>query len=163
MTTSKLPAKRIAKRERIMAPQLVEVEVFDSAHQAHRLRVDGLPWSEIAVSTGYSSPAVCQMAVTAFLQKAAVRRTPDQQQAALQLELDRLDALQRGCWHAATKGEVKSALLALKIIEVRAKLLGLDQIPEDDAQPRTIVIGGSSAEYIAGCKRVIAGTQSTPL
>jgi hypothetical protein len=68
--------------------------------------------------------------------------------------------LQRGCRPAAIKGEVKSAQLALKIIVARAKLLGLDQIPED-AQPQTLVIGGSSEEYIAGLKLLIAGTEST--
>jgi hypothetical protein len=135
--------------------------VFDPADEAHRLRIDGIPWSDIAISTGYASAAVCQMAVTAFLQKAAVRRTPEQQHAALQLEVDRLDTLQRGCWQAATTGEVKSAQLALKIIVERAKLLGLDRVPED-AQPQTIVIAGSEEEYIAGLKQVIAGSKSTP-
>jgi hypothetical protein len=42
----------------------------------------------------------------------------------------------------------------------RAKLLGLDEIPED-AQPRTIVIAGTEEEYIAGLKQVIAGAEST--
>jgi hypothetical protein len=135
------------------------VEVFDPAREAHRLRVEGLPWSDIAISTGYSSAAVCQMAVTAYLQKAAVRRTPEQQQAALQLELDRLDALQRGCWPAATQGEVKSAQLALKIIVERAKLLGLGEISED-TQAQTIVIGGDSEQYIAGLKLLIAATEA---
>jgi hypothetical protein len=162
MTTSTAPVAGVGNRPPVSAGrQPVEVEVFDPADDAHRLRVDGVAWSDIALATGYSSPAVCPMAVTAYLQKAAVRRTPEQQHAALQVELDRLDALQRGCWQAATTGEVKSAQLALKIIVERAKLLGLDQIPED-AQPRTIVIGGSEQEYIAGLKRVIAGTESTP-
>jgi hypothetical protein len=70
--------------------------------------------------------------------------------------------LQRGCWPAATTGDVKSAHLAVKIIVERAKLLGLDQIPED-AQPRTLVIGGTEEEYIAGLKQVIAGRESTQL
>jgi hypothetical protein len=159
--TSTVPMTSVAKRPQGSAARRpVDVEAFDPAHEAHRLRVDGIAWSDIALATGYSSAAVCQMAVTAYLQKAAVRRTPEQQQAALQVELDRLDALQRGCWPAATTGDVKSAQLALKIIVERAKLLGLDRISED-AQPSTLVIAGSEQEYIAGLKQVIAATDST--
>jgi hypothetical protein len=159
-TTSTESVARVGNRLPVSARrQPVEVQVFDPANEAHRLRVDGVPWSDIAVSTGYSSAAVCQMAVTAYLQKAAVRRTPEQQQAALQLELDRLDALQRGCWLAATNGDVKSAHLALKIITERARLLGLDRIPEG-GQSTTIVIGGTTEEYIAGLKQVVASTEA---
>jgi hypothetical protein len=158
--TSRVPSTNVARLHQASAAQQpVDAEIFDPAGAAHRLRVDGIAWSDIALATGYSSAAVCQMAVTAYLQKAAVRRTPEQQQAALQLELDRLDALQRGCWLAATNGDVKSAHLALKIIAERARLLGLDRIPEG-GQSTTIVIGGTTEEYIAGLKQVVASTEA---
>jgi hypothetical protein len=141
-------------------PVEVDVEVFDPAHEAHRLRVTGAAWSDIAVATGYSSGAVCQLAVTAYLQKAALMQTPEQQRAALQTELDRLDELQRTCWPAATSGDVKAGHLALKIIVERARLLGVNQPPQGDRTQQTIVIGGTSEEYIAGLKQVLARTES---
>jgi hypothetical protein len=111
--------------------ETLDVEVFDPAFEAHRMRLTGAAWSDIAAATGYSSGAVCQLAVTAFLQKAAVTRTPEQQRAAVQTELDRLDELQRTCWLAATNGDVKAGHLVLKIIVERVKLLGLDRQPAD--------------------------------
>jgi len=94
----------------------------------------------------------------AFLQKVALARTPEQQQAALPTELDRLDELQRICWASTTEGDPKAAHLALKIIAERAKLLGLDRPPEDAREQQTIVISRTSEEYIAGLKSMIAAS-----
>jgi hypothetical protein len=77
-------------------------------------------------------------------------RTPEQQRAALQTELDRLDELQRTCWPAATTDDLKAARLALKIIVERTKLLGLGRPPEDAREQQTVVIGGTSEEGLAG-------------
>jgi hypothetical protein len=49
----------------------------------------------------------------------------------------------------------------LKIIVERSKLLGLDRQPEDDRAQQTIVIGGTSEEYVAGLKAVIAASEGT--
>ena len=43
-----------------------------------------------------------------------------------QLECSRLDALQQAWWHRALSGQVKATQLLIKIMERRAKLLGLD-------------------------------------
>jgi hypothetical protein len=46
--TSTVPVTGVANRPRVSAGgQPVEVEVFDPAHEAHRLRVDGVAWSDI--------------------------------------------------------------------------------------------------------------------
>lgn len=42
------------------------------------------------------------------------------------LELDRLDALLRGLWPKASKGEERAVQKVLNVLERRAKLLGLD-------------------------------------
>ncbi|MEU2203632.1 helix-turn-helix domain-containing protein [Microbacterium oleivorans] len=42
------------------------------------------------------------------------------------LELDRLDAIFRGHFHAAVSGDVRSAETCLKVMERRARLLNLD-------------------------------------
>ncbi len=51
------------------------------------------------------------------------------------LELDRLDALQRSVWPQAEKGKVQAVDRILKIMERRARLLGLDA-------PSRMALGG---------------------
>jgi hypothetical protein len=50
----------------------------DSAYRAHQLRLAGLPWAEVATQTGYASARVAQMAVSAYLQKAALGEAAEQ-------------------------------------------------------------------------------------
>jgi len=63
-------------------------------------------------------------------------------------------------WPAATNGDLKAAHVALKIIVERAKLLGLDRQAEDAREQQTIVISGTSDEYIAGLKAIIGAGDS---
>jgi hypothetical protein len=57
----------------------------------------------------------------------------------LQLELDRLDALQMGTWDAAMAGDIASANVLLRIIEQRVGLLGLERSKPEARPPRTVV------------------------
>jgi hypothetical protein len=41
------------------------------------------------------------------------------------------------------------------------KLLGLNRRPEDGREQQTIVIDGTSEEYVAGLKAVIAASEGT--
>ena len=71
------------------------------------------------------------------------------------LELARLDALLAAHWASATSGsDHKAADLCIKVVAQRAKLLRLDTPPSEDERPRTIVIGGTSEEYIQGLKMI---------
>lgn len=53
------------------------------------------------------------------------------------MEVSRLDALQASVWNAATSGNLFAVDRVLKIMERRAKLLGLDAQPERDSDRAT--------------------------
>ena len=121
---------------------------------AHQQRIAGRSWDQIAEAVGYRSGKIAQMAVTAYLQKAAAENGPLQRQADLHTELHRLDALHASLWPAAIGGDLKTVNAILKIAERRAKLLGLEHTDKAPAeQQRSIIIGGSTPEYLAALKR----------
>lgn len=101
------------------------------------------------------------MAVTAMLQAEAVARTPELRQAALQTELDRLDALQVAWWDRAVRGDFRAVLVVLKIMAQRARLQGLDK-PAEPSRDQTpnIIISGTEEEYIAGLQAVCAADEA---
>ena len=133
----------------------VEVVAHDSAADAHRLHLAGQGWAEIATRTGYADAKLCAMAVRAYLQRAAVRRGEERRKEDLQLELDRLDALQAAHWERALAGDAKSTAAVLRIIDMRCKLNGFDGSADVISAPRTIVIDGTPEEYVAQLKAVI--------
>lgn len=125
--------------------EVIEVDPVDRAERAHRLHVEGQSWNQIAQAVGFIGAQVAQMAVTAYLQKAAVGRAPELRQAALATELDRLDALHATFWPLALNGDVQAANTVVKIIDRRTRLLRLDDAVDDmGSSSRTIIIGGSS-------------------
>ena len=85
------------------------------------LRHEGYVWREIATMVDMSIAGV----VKAY--KRALTRHPI---AAIEehreLELDRLDNLQRTYWQPAVAGNLRAADFVLRVIDKRAKLLGLD-------------------------------------
>lgn len=67
--------------------------------------------------------------VYAWLQD-AIRDIPREESEELRaLELDRLDAIFRGHFHAAVGGDVRSAEMCLRVMDRRARLLNLDAAP----------------------------------
>lgn len=153
------PVKKRAPRK---APaKVAEVEVFDPAYEAHRRRVGGMSWREVAENTGYPSEDACRLGVQAYLSKAAAQLNREQQAERLAVELDRLDALQAGFWAAAMLGDEKAAMVVLNVIRTRAKLLGLETKDTEAAAVKTIVIAGSQEEYVAGLKAVVEASQAT--
>ena len=114
------------------------VDLVDRAYEAHRLRVDGMAWSEVARAVGYISGQVAQMAVTAYLQTAAIDRSPEQRQAALQMELDRFDVLHAALWPRALQGDIRAVLVILQISDRRVRLERLDQVANEAAKPADV-------------------------
>jgi hypothetical protein len=74
----------------------------------------------------------------------------------LSLELSRLDALQSALWQEAMAGDTKSTDSILKIITMRAKMLGLVDTT-DTATSRTVVVTGDSTSYIEALRAITAG------
>lgn len=99
--------------------------------EALRLRQSGSTFAEIAEALGYSDPSGARNAVMA-----ALRENVSEPNAEMRaLELARLDALHAALWPAAMGGDLPSVDRVLKLMERRAKILGLDATPkagEDD-------------------------------
>jgi hypothetical protein len=66
----------------------------------------------------------------------------------LQLELERLDALQVAVWDAAMAGDIASANVLLRIIAQRAGLLRLERSKPEAGPPRMVVDVEAHRAYI---------------
>lgn len=99
-------------------PELVDREI-----QVLELRRAGWTWTRIAEQVGYADHTGAYAAY-----KRAIKRVMEQPVEELRTqELDRLDRLQVAAWQAAVKGDTKAILTILRIMERRAKLIGLDK------------------------------------
>jgi hypothetical protein len=97
-------------------------ELFDKENKVLELRRAGLTWQRIAEEVGYADHTGAYAAY-----KRALKRT--QQQPADELrfaELDRIDRLQLALWPKAMKGDNASVNTIVRLMERRARLLGLD-------------------------------------
>ena len=101
----------------IPAPELIDKEI-----KVLELRRAGLTWQRIAEETGYADHTGAYAAY-----KRAIKRTMQQPADELrEQELDRVDRLQLAAWPNAMKGDTKSIMTIVKLMERRARLLGLD-------------------------------------
>lgn len=92
------------------------------AAKALELRMEGKTFTEIAKEVPYNSPQAAHDAVKRALQ--AVTREPAEE--LLKLDLERLDAMWGIHYLNAQSGDVQALAACMKIMERRAKLLGLD-------------------------------------
>ncbi len=93
--------------------------------KAVALRLAGVDYDTIADRLGYASRGAAYTDITRALEA----NVAEQQRGAdllRQEELARLDRLQAGVWQAATGGDSRAVDTALRIIDRRCKLLGLD-------------------------------------
>lgn len=130
--------------------------------QALLLRRGGASYDQIAQRLGYRDRASAYRAVLAALEQTL--REPAEEVRAL--ELERLDALLLAHWPAATSGNVEATDRVLRIMERRARLLGLDaprqlnvrltlhEVVEQVARET----GLSYAEALAEAERILAGS-----
>ena len=106
--------------------------------QALELRKAGASYEQIARQVGYSNRGNAYRAV--MLGLAEVTQEPALE--VQKLELERLDAMLLGLWPQARRGEGAAVDRVLRIMERRAKLLGLD------AEQKVSVSGGVKYEII---------------
>jgi hypothetical protein len=98
-------------------------EVLARETELVKLRRGGFPWDLIADRTGYASPASARQAY-----KRALTRVIAEDVAEIRtLETERLDIAQSAIWGKVLQGDNASITNLLRIMERRAKLLGLDQ------------------------------------
>jgi len=97
------------------------------------LRATGLTYRQIAQQLGISAWRAWRLINKAFTDyRAKVQETAA---VVLQLELDRLDHLFSVYFPRALKGDVVATKIALQIIELRARLVGLDRLQASAPQP----------------------------
>jgi hypothetical protein len=93
------------------------------------LRQSGKTFAEIAAELGYSDPSGARNAVMAALRENVAEPNAEMRS----LELSRLDILQSALWTKALAGDLGSVDRVLKLMERRAKILGLDAPPPKGA------------------------------
>ena len=100
------------------------IEARERRTKAVAMRKMGWSYGRIAVQLGMTKSSVHKAVTKALTEaqeylngEAGILRTQ---------ELDRLDDLQASFWIDATKGNPKAGMMILRLMERRAKLLGLD-------------------------------------
>jgi hypothetical protein len=93
--------------------------------KAIQMKIEGHTWQQIADALGYAHKGSAYTDVQRALEQAVV-----QQRLAAEvwreLELSRLDAMQQAIWPRLMAGEPRAIEVALKLLDRRAKYLGLD-------------------------------------
>lgn len=90
--------------------------------QCVNLRRAGLGWDAIAKQLGYTSAARAYEQFMSFMKE----YPREDAVAARELEADRYDQLQRAIWAKCLKGDTWAIDRALKLMDQRARLLGLN-------------------------------------
>jgi hypothetical protein len=120
------------------------------------LAMAGHSYDDIAEQVGYANRGTAWRTVQNALSERKVQSVDEYRQ----LELARLDALTSAHWGAAISGtDLKAAEMVLEVSAQRVKLLGLDSVSEQPTLSRTLVIGGSSEEYVSGLKAISGMTE----
>ena len=102
--------------------------------EALGLRKRGMTFRSIAEELGYAGPPQAYMAVMA-----AIKRVDAEPAAELRtLENERMDVMLDGIWEKAKSGDEKAVAAVIRLMQRRAKLMGLDL--EKEEAP-TIVLG----------------------
>jgi hypothetical protein len=127
------------------------------AHKAHEKRLGGFTWDLVAQECGYTTGEDARQSVKAYLGRAAMRVSERTRADSLQKELHRLDVLQSACWDQALSGDLKAIETSIKIINMRSKLLGLEQVSQTNVTQQTILIRGTKEEFIEGLQAVSRG------
>jgi hypothetical protein len=98
------------------------IEAVEKRRKAIELRKAGATFQDIADAVGYSGPGAAHKAVKVALDEMIREPTLD----LINLELMRLDALLMTLFPQALKGSLGAVDRVLRIMERRAKLLGMD-------------------------------------
>lgn len=97
-------------------------ETFEKEKKALELRRGGLTFDLIAERLGYANASGAQKAY----ERACARIVYDDVVALRNAEMDRLDIAQAAIWNDVLQGRIPAVVTLMKIMERRARLLGLD-------------------------------------
>ena len=116
-------------------------EVIDRERKVLEARLLGMSFDQIAASLGYASKSGAHHAYKRALQR-TIQEPADEVR---QQELERLDRLWRGIIDPASRGDVQAINTALRIMERRARYLGLDA-PVKAQHEVTVYEGGTEID-----------------
>ena len=125
--------------------------VEERAYRAYQMRLGGKSWQNIKADLNYASVAKTKEAVDRLINKAAKTMVRDRREEIMDIELDRLDALQDAIWGMAMVGDLKAVDSVLKVMTHRAKLLALGN-NEDTGSQNTVIV--ASSDYIQTLKNL---------
>lgn len=118
----------------------------DKQRRALELRTEGRTLDQIADELGYADKSGAHRAITAALDRheaAAVDEYRD-------LEAARLNELQQAIWPLAKAGDIPAVTACVRIIDRRARLLGLDApvLVDVNATAATVDLDGAVARLL---------------
>lgn len=121
------------------------------AEECYRMRVEGYTNRQIAEAMGMS-PVQVSNAISSKMSREAMDISREEREGVLQLELDRLDALQKAHWQAAMMGDPKSTELVLKVMAQRAQRLHMDAVEPEEGRTVLVIGGNDKDSYIGALK-----------
>jgi hypothetical protein len=125
-----------------------------TARRAHEMRLSGMSWWDIAEALRMPE-AQAKAAVSERIAAASEVVDYYEKREFLQIELDRLDALQSAVWADAMDGKVPAVQTALAIMDRRAKWLGFSEPQaQQSVTSNTIIVPGNTKDYIAALQQV---------
>ena len=129
-------------------------EGMDIRERIYHYRIAGESIAEIATRFGIGK-ARCATLYRQFTTELATVADRGGRASLVQLELDRLDQLQRAQWSMASLGDEKAAKMVLEIMKHRAKLLGLEELPPTDVSVvrSVLVVGNDTASFLASLEQ----------
>jgi hypothetical protein len=111
----------------------------ERAELLHQMRQRGYGWAEITEHLGYANVEAARLTYRSMVQRAAQELSMATKKEMLAAEVNRLDQLMAIAWVNAEAGDLKGVDTCVRIIQVRAKLLGLDEI-ENVRLGNTVII-----------------------
>ena len=134
----------------------IEVETrLQRAYNAYKDRLAGDSWLAIASNYHYKTPGGAKAEVTNLINAANEVIDAEYKEEVTQMELERLDAMQKSIWDSAESGDLKAIETVLKIMNHRAKLTRIGELDETDGKTQTIII--SEADYVTRLKEISDG------
>lgn len=102
--------------------------------QALKLRIEGQSQQQIAEALGMS-----QSAISRAIKRALAARTVEEVDELRALESERLDALQGEMWRQVKRGNVGAGMVIARLMDRRARMVGLDAQPDPNSGPRHVL------------------------
>ena len=127
------------------------------AQEAYELKLGGKTLDQIADELGYASNTEVAHAISSQMKSEAQFLTSAGRAGILQMEMDRLDRLQQSVWPSAMMGDPRSVDAALKVMDRRIKITGLDSVDTQTQQHQVLVIGGQEQDYVNKLKELADG------